>query len=413
MRNVVLVAFEALPNVGTEAGMAWNWATAYRRAGFTTVVVTQRGNVSDATHRAWSEIGVSLVGVGPDSAHGAPVGLARMVSTYIGYARWIRAVSEWFAETGHDGWVHHLSLSSVRLPFATAPAASRYIIGPLGGGHLGLLAGIPIRYMPSEIARNATVRMARRSFARNIRYLHLRPTVLATNHDTASIISAESVAGAQLCLSDGIEELPRQCLRKLQPEISLLWAGRLVGTKRPDIAIRLVKALRDAEVEVTLRLAGTGPERERLERLAKRLKVRDEVRFMGAVEWSEMEALYRKSDYLVFTSMRDSSCPAVLEAASFGLPTLALRVQGVGSLVPANVARGPERFLGARELVDDLAGIVLMDARDVKRYDESVEAALEFAALCTWSAKFEILGESAGLVANVPSAPEMGVECSR
>ncbi len=140
----------------------------------------------------------------------------------------------------------------------------------------------------------------------------------------------------------------------------LLYLGALSEEKNVGLAIRAVAALEG----VRLLVAGDGPERGELERLADGVSP-DRVSFLGRTD--EPERLYRAADLVVLPS-RTEGMPAVLiEAALCGLPVVATDVgfvreivepERTGILVPpgdeqtlrqaigAGLSRGPE--LGAR-----------------------------------------------------------------
>lgn len=94
------------------------------------------------------------------------------------------------------------------------------------------------------------------------------------------------------------------------------WAlsvGRLMRSKRHDLAIR-----RAAEVGKALRIAGEGPERARLEALARELHA--SVQFLGALTQAQLRDEYRIAAYLIHTSETGSLDKVVLEALACGLP---------------------------------------------------------------------------------------------
>ncbi|MFA6279105.1 MAG: glycosyltransferase [Candidatus Paceibacterota bacterium] len=89
--------------------------------------------------------------------------------------------------------------------------------------------------------------------------------------------------------------------------------GRLMPSKRHDLAIRMA-----AKEGNELRIAGEGPERQHLEVLARELGAR--VRFLGALNHSQIRDEYRKANYLIHTSETGSLDKVVLEALACGLP---------------------------------------------------------------------------------------------
>jgi glycosyltransferase involved in cell wall biosynthesis len=92
-----------------------------------------------------------------------------------------------------------------------------------------------------------------------------------------------------------------------------LSVGRLMKSKRHDLAIRM--AVHDG---MDLRIAGEGPERERLEALVGELAAH--VQFLGALTQLQLRDEYRKASYLLHTSETGSLDKVVLEALSCGLP---------------------------------------------------------------------------------------------
>lgn len=94
------------------------------------------------------------------------------------------------------------------------------------------------------------------------------------------------------------------------------WAlsvGRLMKSKRHDLAIR--DAVRDGR---ELRIAGEGPERSNLERLAQELGAR--VRFLGGLTQVQLRDEYRRAVCLIHRSETGSLDKVVLEALACGLP---------------------------------------------------------------------------------------------
>ncbi len=120
--------------------------------------------------------------------------------------------------------------------------------------------------------------------------------------------------------------------------------GRLHVVKALDV---LITAL--AEVEgAFLWLAGEGPERTALERLADELGVRERVRFLG---WrTDLAALYGAADICVFPSRYEGFGQIVLEAWAAGVPLIAAAAAGPAGLIT------PEED-GLLVAVDDAAAL--------------------------------------------------------
>lgn len=135
--------------------------------------------------------------------------------------------------------------------------------------------------------------------------------------------------------------LPGDCRVALR--VCRLWAQQRLE--------RLIEALPEKLPDgtpVAAVIAGEGPERARLERLADRLGKR--VVFTGAIPREQLPALYLAADLYLATAARTNLTNSVLEALCYGLPVLALDEGGVGRVVLDGVngrlvqSRDPERL---------------------------------------------------------------------
>ena len=111
----------------------------------------------------------------------------------------------------------------------------------------------------------------------------------------------------------------------------VLSVGLLIPRKRHDLAIGALPDLPGA----TLLIAGEGPERNRLESLARRLGVWDRVRFLGLVPHAELAALYGAADVTVLASEREGWANVLLESMACGTPVVASNIPGTDEVVAA------------------------------------------------------------------------------
>lgn len=130
----------------------------------------------------------------------------------------------------------------------------------------------------------------------------------------------------------------------------LLTLGRLVARKGHDAVIRTLPAIAAQVPEVLYIIAGDGPERRRLEQLARELGVSERVLFLGAVPEINIPALYAAADIFVMPTRQigadvEGFGLVFLEANAFGKPVVGGRSGGVseaivdgetGLLVPPN-----------------------------------------------------------------------------
>lgn len=89
--------------------------------------------------------------------------------------------------------------------------------------------------------------------------------------------------------------------------------------------------------KVTLKIAGSGPERENLEKLVQKLSLGASVQFLGRLDRNQMTQLYQSADILLNASTVDNMPNAILEAQSFGIPVISTDVGGIPFIVKNDV----------------------------------------------------------------------------
>jgi glycosyltransferase involved in cell wall biosynthesis len=102
------------------------------------------------------------------------------------------------------------------------------------------------------------------------------------------------------------------------------FAGRLHAIKNLDVLLRAVAEAGGQAPNLRLALAGSGPEKGRLESLAAELGIAPRVLFLGVRQ--DMPAVYPAFDLLCLPSQAEGCSRVLLEAAACGLPLVATPV---------------------------------------------------------------------------------------
>lgn len=211
--------------------------------------------------------------------------------------------------------------------------------------------------------------------------------------------NAVDVARAAVAAPTGLrEQLGGSATRPL-----VLTPARLDAQKGLSILLEAAAEVPDA----CFLLAGEGPERERLEALARELGVADRVLFLGRRE--DVPQLLAAADVFALPSLYEGSSLAVLEAMAAGTAVVSSAIGGTDELIEdgrsgllappgdsAALAAALRRALGDAELREELA----------RRARERVEAGLtrEQMASRVTGVYRELLGEAGPEVETLPEA---------
>lgn len=103
----------------------------------------------------------------------------------------------------------------------------------------------------------------------------------------------------------------------------LIYAGRLMKEKRVDLLLEAIAKLNLNSNEIILQIIGDGPERDRLEFLARDLKIDQQVKFLGQL--STIEEVWRhlaQAKIAIQPSEREGFGMFPLEAMAVGTPVI-------------------------------------------------------------------------------------------
>lgn len=162
----------------------------------------------------------------------------------------------------------------------------------------------------------------------------------------------------------------------------LVTVARLQRHKGIDTVIQALPAILAGAPDVRYAVAGSGPDRERLERLAEQVGVRHCVRFLGAVDDQDLPALYNLGSVYVGASRRSERLGvegfgiALVEASACGLPVVAANSGGI----PDAVREGETGFLVPPEEPAAFAAAIcrlLADPATGKRIGQNGRRAVE------------------------------------
>lgn len=160
----------------------------------------------------------------------------------------------------------------------------------------------------------------------------------------------------------------------------ILGIGRMVPQKGFDILLQAFAAI-VGDVDVDLLLAGDGPVRSELERLAGELGLSSRVRFLGPLDRPAAASAFHGAEVFALPSRLEPQGIVVLEAMAAGTPVVASAVGGV----PETVTDGVNGLLADGPTDGSLADAIRRVVTDPKLRTGLVDCGRRTAAERDWS----------------------------
>jgi len=260
-----------------------------------------------------------------------------------------------------------------------------FVIGPLNGG-----LPWPPGFRQLENQREWV------SHLRNVyRYL---PFARSTYRHATAIIAASSQTYSEFVAHrDKLFFVPEPGIalsscsgepRRSQPDarLELIFVGGLVPRKGCDLALRAAAALLQRD-RACLTVIGDGPDRSRLEELARALEIEKAVVFRGWLGHRDVLEAMRSADVFLFPSVRDNGAGVVFEALASGAVPVVVDFGGPGDIVHPEV--GLKASLTNEHDVVAQMGKMLMELADDRELLERLRRqGIAYAKEClTWDAK--------------------------
>lgn len=169
-------------------------------------------------------------------------------------------------------------------------------------------------------------------------------------------------------------------------KLELIFVGGLVPRKACDLALHAAAPLLRSDV-ARFTVIGDGPERNRLEQLAKSLKIEKAVAFCGWISHEEVLSRMRSADVMVFPTLRDNGAGVIFEALATGAVPLVADFGGPGDIIHPNVGYKVP-LTNQNEMVAQMQKILAGLAQDRGLLNRLRRQGMSYAREClTWDAK--------------------------
>ncbi len=184
-----------------------------------------------------------------------------------------------------------------------------------------------VRYFFPWLGRKG-VRTAERIADFLLNHFHQQvDAVIAPSEDVLKYLRRANITKPIFIVPSGIKPPRKRDRQRIRKRLGwegrkvLLHVARLSPEKDIPLILRMMRLIEEERDDVWLYITSTGPERERLEGMAKRLGL-ERVVFTGYVRRRLLNDFYAAADAFVFASGTDTQAIVLMEAAMHGLPVV-------------------------------------------------------------------------------------------
>ena len=264
-----------------------------------------------------------------------------------------------------------------------------FVIGPINGG-------LP---WPQGFSQADNQKQWISSLRNLYRFL---PFARSTYRDAAAIVAGSSQTYAEFAAHrDKLFFLPENgvsrslcsgALRTREPngKLELIFVGGLVPYKACDLAFRAAASLLRSDL-ARFTVVGDGPERNRLEQLARTLGIEKAVSFCGFLSHAETMQRLQLADVLVFPSVREFGGGVVFEALALGVVPVVADFGGPGDIVQSEIGCKVS-LTNENDVVSQIEEILASLAENRDRLERLQQQGADYAReYLSWDAKAQIV----------------------
>ena len=382
--KVLVSAYACEPNHGSEPGIGWNWVQEISKC--CDIWVITRANNRPLIEGA--------LGTEPlRNIHFVYFDVPRWIGFWKKGQRGIRLyyylwqIGSYFAarryhrQIGFD-LLHHVTFGKYCVPSFLVLLSAPFVWGPVGGGE-----STP-RSLWFSLSLRGKVYEPLRHFARRLGELDpfVRLTARRAAFGLATTPQTERRLRALGCKRITVMSHAALCAEEIRQLNSIpprhgsafrvASIGNLLHLKGFDLGLKAFASFHRQFPTSEYWLIGEGPEKGRLQKLAQRLQVAENVKFWGVLPRSQVLEKLAECDVLMHPALHDSSGWVSVEAMATGRPVICLDLGGTALQVTEETGiKVP--VISAEQVVRDLAAGLGQLARDASYCARLGQAARE------------------------------------
>lgn len=335
-QKIFISAYACEPGLGSEIGVGWHWVLEMSKY-FELWVLTRRSNQHTiepwiAEHPEYSHIHFLYFDL-PKWARFWKKGL-RGVRTYYNIWQWLtNSIVRCTMKENNIHIFHHLTYGNVLWKVSSYGQKQFFIWGPAGG-----VETIPEEYTCHYPKKMQLVEKLRRLIADNLKYnagfkhrcknadLILCKTDILRQHipekyrDKAVLFTDVAV--------DNLLDIPAVVESASNKRVEFITVGRLDPWRGFDLTIEAFAKAAGKNENIHLTIIGKGADRERLETLINKLKLREKVTMAGSVSMERYQEYMRNCDVVVNASLKEGAVTVSFDSMAMGKPLICIDTTG-------------------------------------------------------------------------------------
>lgn len=373
--RVLVVAYGCEPGRGSEGGAGWGVVQALQRFSDCTVIT---GPESGAPLERWKTQNpdTSLNTMTIREPLWAPALRRNRIGQFLVYLAWQRRagkVGRRLVAARRFDVALHASLSTFWLPSVVIDLGLPSVWGPVGGAVTTARKLWPLlgwRGTAIESIDWLAVRLMSLlpGTRRTWREAGMR---IAQNEETVRRLPRDLQSGTAVLSHAVFHEVPvRDAVKR--PEVAgnyVAWVSAMESRKGPELAVR---ALAVTSPGIEMIMAGDGPERPRLEDLARELGISDRIRFEGRVSHDRALEIIGDGTVALFTGMREEGGLALAEAMLLGTPVVVLANGGAATIARSSTDPSRVSMIAPTGVSSTIAAIATALEHQIAREQDGV-----------------------------------------
>jgi len=211
------------------------------------------------------------------------------------------------------------------------------ILGPISGGQYAYNSTLPFlrkKDILHEMLRKYLVRILFNLSITTRLTFKKSSLIFSANEESTKLFRKITKLYKIISFTEiGIDNVKHINKNKIKTDkIKLLWCGLLIPRKNFGLLLRVLSLLKDHDNWI-LDVIGCGSMYNYWQNKTKRYGLEKKIIFHGSVPYKNTFEFYSDADIFVFPSIREASGTVILEAMSYGLPVIALNINGAKTII--------------------------------------------------------------------------------